>query len=402
MQGVGMRYNWGMVKSSSKSESGASSGSERVIYDDRPHPVYIVTETWRWIVFGVLLWGVMIWVDGRLPGYGLSYWGWGVLVIVLIRVIVAAIDRIVRVHRLTDSKVITQFGILRTVRTDMTHDRVQHLVVVRTLVERLFGIGSVGISSAGTGAVEMVWRGVERPERIREMIQSVVSGTGSGSGGGPGAGSGEGQTMKKTPVIGLVGGIGSGKSTVARSFVELGCVVSDSDKSGLEALTRPEIIKELVGWWGDEILGDSGQVDRKKVAGIVFRDPEQRKRLEGLVHPLIHAERHELIEKSRGNDEIRAVIVDAPLLFEAGVDGECDAVVFVQTPKRIRVQRVQETRGWDEEELDRREKAQLGLEQKRERADYIIANGGSVDELMPQVVRTLEAIEESMMGSDGS
>lgn len=388
MQGGGMRYNWGMVKTPTESEL----GGEQVIYDDRPHPVFIVTETWRWIVFGLLLWGVMIWVDGQLPGYGLSYWGWGVLVIVLIRVIVAAIDRVVRVHRLTELKVVTQFGILRTVRTEMTHDRVQHLVVVRTLVERIFGIGSVGISSAGTGGVEMVWRGVERPEQIREIIQKVSGGT-VGAVGAVGSGA----KVKKMPVIGLVGGIGSGKSTVARAFMELGCVVSDSDKSGAEALKHSEIIQKLVEWWGDEILGDSGQVDRKKVAGIVFRDPEQRTRLEGLVHPLIHAERHELIEKSRLNDDIRAVIVDAPLLFEAGVDSECDAVVFVQTPKRIRAQRVQETRGWDESELDRREKAQLGLEQKRERADYIVANGGSVDELMPQVVRTLESIEESVM-----
>lgn len=386
-----------MVKTATDSGSGSGSasgsGSERVIYDDRPHPVYVVTESWRWIVFGVLLWGVMIWVDGQLPGYGLSYWGWGILGIACIRVLHAAIDRIVRVQRLTDAKVVSQFGILSTVRTEMTLDRVQHLVVVRTLVERLFGIGSVGISSAGTGGVEIVWRGVERPERVRELIQKTAGGSGCAAKVGK---------DKSMAVIGLVGGIGSGKSTVALAFEELGCVVSDSDKSGAEALRRPEIIKELVGWWGDEILNDSGQVDRKKVAGIVFRDPEQRTRLEGLVHPLIHAERHELIEKSRSNDDIRAVIVDAPLLFEAGVDSECDAVVFVQTPKRIRAQRVQETRGWDESELDRREKAQLGLEQKRERADYIVANGGSVDELMPQVVRTLESIEESMMGSDGS
>lgn len=383
-----MRYNWGMVKSAR--DSGLD--GERVIYDDRPHPVYIVTETWRWIVFGVLLWGVMIWLDGQLPGYGLSYWGWGVLVIVLIRVIVAAIDRVVRVHRLTESRVITQFGILRTVRTDMTHDRLQHLVVVRTLVERVFGIGSVGMSSAGTGVVEMVWRGVERPEQIRDMIQKVVGG------GEDRKGSGE----RKTPVIGLVGGIGSGKSTVARAFSDLGCVVSDSDKAGIEALRRSEVIRALVEWWGNGILDESGAVDRKAVAGIVFNDPEQRERLEGLVHPMIHAQRHELIKQSRSQEGIRAVVVDAPLLFEAGVDKECDAVVFVQTPKRIRAQRVKETRGWDESELDRREKAQLGLEQKRERADYVVANGGSVEELKPQVVRILEAIEESVNGSSGS
>lgn len=361
----------------------AGDAGERVIFDDRPHPVFIVTQAWRWIVFGVLLWGVMIWLDGRVQGYGLAFWAWVVLGMVAVRVVVAGIDRAVRVHRLTESRIIAQYGILNTVRTEMPLSRVQHLVVVRTLIERLFGIGSIGISSAGTGGVELVWRGVEKPEEVREMIRKVIEGEG-GNGG------------KRMAVIGLVGGIGSGKSTVASAFADLGCVVSDSDKAGAAVLTRPEVVKELVLWWGDEILDVEGAVDRKKVAGIVFRDREQRERLEKLVHPLIHADRHALIESSRSDGGIRAVIVDAPLLFEAGVDSECDAVVFVQTPKRIRAQRVQETRGWDESELDRREKAQLGLEHKRERADHIVTNGGSLDELLPQVAQILKDIESTL------
>jgi len=367
----------------SNSETG-SDGGERVIYDDRPHPVFIVTQAWRWIVFGVLLWGVMIWLDGRLQGYGLAFWAWVILGMVAARVIVAGIDRGVRVHRLTGDRVIAQFGILQTVRTEMPLARVQHLVVVRSLVERLFGIGSIGISSAGTGGVEIVWRGVEKPEQVREMIRKVVDG-GLGLSG-----------VKKMAVIGLVGGIGSGKSTVAKAFAELGCAVSDSDKAGAEVLKRAEITKELESWWGDEVLDDSGQIDRKKVARIVFRDREQRDRLEKLVHPLIHADRKALIEKCRSDGGIRAVIVDAPLLYEAGVDSECDAVIFVQTPKRIRAQRVQESRGWDESELDRREKAQMGLEHKRDRADHIVTNGGSLDDLLAQVTRILDEIEQSL------
>jgi len=109
-----------------------------------------------------------------------------------------------------------------------------------------------------------------------------------------------------------------------------------------------------------------------------------------------------MIKSARSDGGIRAVIVDAPLLFEAGVDSECDSVVFVQTPKRIRAQRVLEGRGWDESELDRREKAQLSLEHKRERADHIVTNGGSQDELPPQVARILDEIERSLMDSDGA
>jgi len=185
----------------------------------------------------------------------------------------------------------------------------------------------------------------------------------------------------------------------------LGCAVSDSDEVGAEVLKRAEVVKKLVEWWGDAILDGFGAVDRKKVAGIVFGDSEQRERLEGLVHPLIHEDRRALIEKCRsdgGKMGGRGVIVDAPLLYEAGVDSECDAVVFVQTPKRIRAQRVLESRGWDEFELDRREKAQMGLEHKRDRADHIVTNGGSLDELLPQVTRILDEIEHSLMDTGGA
>ena len=390
MPRVGMRYNWGMGKDSTQS-SKTGRAAEQVVYDDLPHPVFVVTQSWRWIVFGVLLWGLMIWLDGQLPGYGLVYWGWVVMLLVVLRVIYAAIDRAVRIQRMTDRRIIAGFGILSTVRTEMPLERVQHLVVVRTLVERLFGIGSIGISSAGTGVVELVWRGVEQPERVRELIRSTISESGGGA-----------SKKKRMAIIGLVGGIGSGKSTVARAFEDLGCVVSDSDKAGAEALRQPAVVIELVSWWGDAILDDSGAVDRKKVAQIVFRDPEQRVRLEKLVHPIIHESRHAMIESARSDGGIRAVIVDAPLLFEAGVDSECDSVVFVQTPKRIRAQRVLEGRGWDESELDRREKAQLSLEHKRERADHIVTNGGSHDELPPQVARILDEIEGSLTDSDGA
>ncbi len=380
-----MRYHREMVIQHAHSDqANGDRTSERYIIDDRPHPVYIVTQSWRWILLGVLLWGLMIWLDGRLPGYGLGSWAWAVLGIVVVRVVLAAINRAVRVHQLTGSRVVAQYGILKTIRTELPLDRVQHLIVVRTLIERVFGIGSIGITSAGTGSVDLVWRGVEQPERVRETIRAVIEGDNSA------------EEIKKTPVIGLVGGIGSGKSTVAKAFADLGCVVSDSDKSGAEALRKPDVVKELVSWWGDEILDADGAVDRKKVAAIVFRDTDARTKLEELVHPMIHADRHALIESSRSDGDIRAVIVDAPLLYEAGVDSECDAVVFVQTPKRIRAQRVLQTRGWDESELDRREKAQMGLEHKRDRADHIVTNGGSLDELLPQVARILKEIESSL------
>ena len=115
---------------------------------------------------------------------------------------------------------------------------------------------------------------------------------------------------------------------------------------------------------------------------IVFSDAAQRERLERLVHPLVRATRTEMISRTDPRTT-PAVIVDAPLLFEAGLDKECDAVVFVDAPKENRLKRVRETRGWDEEELNRREKAQLPLEEKRRRADVVITNDGT-----PEVLRS--------------
>lgn len=175
-------------------------------------------------------------------------------------------------------------------------------------------------------------------------------------------------------VIGLAGGVGSGKSTVARAFAELGCVVSDSDQQARAALDRPEVRAALAEWWGGGVLDDEGRVDRAAVARIVFEDPEQRTRLEDLIHPLIRETREGLVASA---GRAPAVIVDAPLLFEAGLDAECDAVVFVDAPYPERLARVRASRGWDERELDRRESAQWPVDRKRAASDHVIDNRGA-------------------------
>lgn len=181
--------------------------------------------------------------------------------------------------------------------------------------------------------------------------------------------------MRGVPVIGLAGGIGAGKSAVARVTAELGCAVSDSDALAREALEREDVRTQLVSWWGEGVIGTDGKVDRGAVARIVFGDDEQRLRLEGLVHPLVRVSRGEAIARAR-DAGARAFVIDAPLLFEAGLDAECDVVVFVDAPRELRLARVREHRGWDEAELDRREAAQLAVEEKRRRADVVVLNDG--------------------------
>lgn len=179
-------------------------------------------------------------------------------------------------------------------------------------------------------------------------------------------------SSKRPLVIGLVGGIASGKSAVAQAFASLGCVVCDSDAQAKEALKQPEVRDQIVQWWGQDILNEQGDLDRAKIAAIVFHDADQRKKLEGLIHPLVHARRARQIEQM---PDAPAFIIDAPLLLEAGVDKECDAVIFVDTPRAVRLRRAMQSRGWDEQEFDRREQAQLDLKTKRSRSDFEISNG---------------------------
>lgn len=185
-------------------------------------------------------------------------------------------------------------------------------------------------------------------------------------------------------VIGIAGGVGSGKSEVTRAFERLGAVVIDSDAQARAALEQPEVKAELVRWWGEGVLGADGGVDRKAVADIVFRDERERKRLEGLIHPLVRSRREEIIRGARARGA-KVAVIDAPLLFEAGVDAECDAVVFVDAPRDIRLARVRTSRGWDEAELDRRERNQLALKEKRARSRYVIENTGDRADLERRV-----------------
>jgi dephospho-CoA kinase len=195
------------------------------------------------------------------------------------------------------------------------------------------------------------------------------------------------------PIIGIAGGIGAGKSAVAKALVQLGCVVSHSDHEARAALRDPVIRDTLVAWWGDDILDTAGAVDRAVVAQIVFEDPDQRRRLEALTHPWIEARRRELFEDAPA--ESPALVIDAPLLFETGLDHQCDAVIFVDAPRELRLRRVVVSRGWDDAELSRREESQLPLDEKRSRADYVLQNDGEMSDLVDQVHPVLSRIVES-------
>jgi dephospho-CoA kinase len=194
------------------------------------------------------------------------------------------------------------------------------------------------------------------------------------------------------PVIGVVGGIGSGKSFVADLFGELGCLVIKSDDQVREAYRSPEVLNAVRQWWGDAVFDAAGEVNRQEIARRVFADVEQRRRLEALIHPMIGRLRDKLMQERAADPDVRAFIWDTPLLYEAGLDRECDAVVFVEVPEEVRLQRVMANRGWDALELKRRENSQMALDKKRSMAQYIVRNNADAASARRQVEAVLSRI----------
>ena len=186
-----------------------------------------------------------------------------------------------------------------------------------------------------------------------------------------------GATDTHKPVIGLTGGIGSGKSLVAGQLRALGCAVINADQLARAALDEPDVKAQLIQWWGPSVRDADGGIDRQAVARIVFEDPAQLRRLEDLTHPRVYAQRAVLHRQYQSDPGVLAIVEDCPLLLETGLDSECDAVIFVDAPYPQRLQRLAAGRGWTEQDLAHREKNQLPLDKKAQRADYVIVNDAS-------------------------
>jgi dephospho-CoA kinase len=177
------------------------------------------------------------------------------------------------------------------------------------------------------------------------------------------------------PIIGISGGIGSGKSMVADLFGELGCLVIKADQQVRDAYDDAAVKKTLRQWWPDRaIFKADGSVDRKAVAAIVFDNATERERLEQLLHPIVAEARDRLMSAAVNDPAVVAFVWDTPLLLEAGLASQCDTLVFVQAPLAVRLDRVRQIRGWDRAELVRRENLQWPLDRKREISEYVIDN----------------------------
>jgi dephospho-CoA kinase len=191
------------------------------------------------------------------------------------------------------------------------------------------------------------------------------------------------------PVIGLLGGVGAGKSTVAAGFADLGCKVVDADAEVGVLLTEAPVRQAIRETFGDAALAPDGSVDRRRLADAVFADPARREALERLLHPEVIRRCERRIAEARRSDAA-AVILDAPLILEKELDTLCDVLVYIAAPEEVRRSRVMAARGWSPSEVARREAFQISLKTKQDRADYTIDNSASPQHTLEQI-RTILA-----------
>lgn len=309
-------------------------------------------------------------------------------------------------YGLSETHAWARVGLLGYREVRVPRNTLQHTTCVRSVAARLLSTGDITLWTAGSASPALRFRWIENPERVLDLLTQaskasvaaderagqaelpqLAVGTSTGTLAFPASSS---RAASPFLVIGLVGSIGAGKSEAARVLAAQGCVVIDADKLAKDALLRTEVKQQLTQWWGSEVLNALGEVDRSKLASIIFSDSIKRAQLEALVHPIVHADRAAAIDAARDAGK-PGVVIDAPLLFEAGTERFCDRVLCIDAPRDQRLHRVVSTRGWTDAQLASREAAQLSIEEKQRRSDATIMNDGTKEQLQRAVMGQWEA-----------
>ena len=190
----------------------------------------------------------------------------------------------------------------------------------------------------------------------------------------------------KKPIIGILGGIGSGKSTVAGEFVKLGCKVIDADKIVYELLNTPDVKQKLIDCFGQKILDCAGKINHKSLADVVFADKDKLTLLNSIIHPLVLEQAEKMINQYNKQKPVKAIVLDMPLLVEVGWDKKCETIIFVDCKRELRVKRCRKNGDFNENQLKIRENFQISLDNKRNIADNTISNNSGFEVLAEQAV----------------
>jgi len=192
-------------------------------------------------------------------------------------------------------------------------------------------------------------------------------------------------------LAGLTGGIATGKTTVANLFREKGIYIIDAD------LIAKEVVKKGMPAWrmikeefGDEILREDGELDRKKLGSIVFSSKEKIQKLNSIVHPFVRERMMEEIERAISME--KDILLDIPLLFENGIHQWFRPVILVYAPLEVQIERLMKRDGLSREECEKRIRAQMSIEEKKKLADYIIDNSSDISKTKRQVEEVYDKI----------
>ena len=196
-------------------------------------------------------------------------------------------------------------------------------------------------------------------------------------------------------VVGVTGGIGSGKSTAARMLGEFGGFIFDADQVAKQLIDTNEALQqELIDEFMDDIIDSSGEIVKSKLARIGFSSQANQEMLNEIIHPFVIQANEEKIDEVRERGDTELYVVDAPLLFEAGMDQRCDYTVLVYARLRLRLERAMKRGNLSRDEILRRMDLQMPEEEKMEIADFVIDNNSDEAHLREEVLRIYNEIME--------
>ncbi|MGA2630288.1 MAG: dephospho-CoA kinase [Terriglobia bacterium] len=185
--------------------------------------------------------------------------------------------------------------------------------------------------------------------------------------------------------FGLTGGVACGKSTVAGMFAELGAKIIDADRLAHELIRSPQpAYHEIVHQFGFEILDSQGEIDRKRLGAVVFRDPEKLRALNAIVHPRVIERTDQLAEAFQLQDPQAVVLVNAALIYEANLTGHFAKIIVAWCRPEQQLERLMARTGLSREEAERRIAAQMPAEEKRRHADFVIDCSGDLEKTRVQ------------------
>jgi len=192
-------------------------------------------------------------------------------------------------------------------------------------------------------------------------------------------------TGQSKPIIGILGGIGSGKSTVAERLGKLGCAVINADALAKSLLENAEVKTQLRQAFGSGVFNSAGNVDKKALAKLAFEKKDTVETLNAIIHPKVYEKTEHLIKQYQTEKDVKAIVLDIPLLTETGWDKRCDKIIFVDCNEPLRLERTEKRGNVSLNELKKREKFQISLDKKANLAHYIVRNEADLSELDNQI-----------------